>query len=657
MPRRALPGLARPVSHPWETARSYVHRLERRIGLGNGALWSMARVAAPQKTADVVQATLISMTEELTGRAVGSLAQAVDTSEHAVLGARLMCLECAEGEDVELLPHSGSHCCLEHGRWTGPEPTNWSENAGRHYEPPARGPWSSAPVGSDVLDADRTYRALHQNGRGSLALLAALVEILDAATGRGHRGGLVTPDNYVLGVAWLALLSDRAFHSSVFDPRLTFAQAHTVFLDHANKVIPSFDEMTDDRIWLLLRPTFAWIRARLLAAPLGVDFNPLIEVDLDDLPDPQDVVRPLEPFSRYLQGLNQPGAATQEGRESYLVVRQHPHGSHAAGGKLVLLCDEGHTTRRNHGKIAAALSAGKSPCPICTGRQALPGYNSLTETHPALAQEWDFDKNPGATPSQLVSGSNKKCAWRCHRGHTFDATVANRALNGSGCPVCSNQTVLPGVNDLATTHPELAAEWHLDLNGDLSPNEVIDGRRAQIAWLCPVGHGYTKTIAKRKAGQGCPICSGRKVRAGINDLATTHPHISSEWDPARNAQLTPSDVSAGSEKMVHWLCRRGHSYTSPVMNRTGSKKTGCPYCSSRQLLPGFNDLATQYPALARDWDPARNGGLTASEVMPGSVLRWWKCAAGHEQNMMFRNRLRAGGCTACSLEQRVGTAG
>src|SRR5690625_6112207 len=96
----------------------------------------MARVAAPQKTADVVQATLISMTEELTGRAVGSLAQAVDTSEHAVLGARLMCLECAEGEDVELLPHSGSHCCLEHGRWTGPEPTNWSENAGRHYEPP-----------------------------------------------------------------------------------------------------------------------------------------------------------------------------------------------------------------------------------------------------------------------------------------------------------------------------------------------------------------------------------------------------------------------------------------------------------------------------------------------------------------------------------------
>src|SRR5690625_7890576 len=112
--------------------------------------------------------------------------------------------------------------------------------------------------------------------------------------------------------------------------------------------------MTDDRIWLLLRPTFAWIRARLLAAPLGVDFNPLIEVDLDDLPDPQDVVRPLEPFSRYLQGLNQPGAATQEGRESYLVVRQHPHGSHAAGGKLVQI---GRASCRDRVELARAAEA------------------------------------------------------------------------------------------------------------------------------------------------------------------------------------------------------------------------------------------------------------------------------------------------------------
>src|SRR5690625_7755537 len=103
MPRRALPGLARPVSHPWETARSYVHRLEQRIGLGNGALWSMARLVAPQKTARVVQASLISMTEASTGREVGPLAQAVATSEHAALGARLMCLARAAGADVERL--------------------------------------------------------------------------------------------------------------------------------------------------------------------------------------------------------------------------------------------------------------------------------------------------------------------------------------------------------------------------------------------------------------------------------------------------------------------------------------------------------------------------------------------------------------------------
>src|SRR5690606_30846774 len=53
-----------------------------------------------------------------------------------------------------------------------------------------------------------------------------------------------------------------------------------------------------------------------------------------------------------------------------------------------------------------------------------------------------------------------------------------------------------------------------------------------------------------------------------------------------------NDVERGPQSMPIGPAS-GHSYTSPVMNRTGSKKTGCPYCSSRQLLPGFNDLATR----------------------------------------------------------------
>ncbi|MGG5754198.1 zinc-ribbon domain-containing protein [Zafaria sp. Z1313] len=264
------------------------------------------------------------------------------------------------------------------------------------------------------------------------------------------------------------------------------------------------------------------------------------------------------------------------------------------------------------------------------------------------------DSYPGTQPpSSTVAGSNKKQAWQCVHGHSFTATVANRALNGSGCPVCANLAVSAGINDLATTHPGLAAEWHPELNGDLRPEHVIGGRDAKIAWLCPAGHDYWKTVAKRKGGQGCPICSGRRVALGVNDLGTTHPALAAEWHFELNGDLGPVDVSAGSALTVHWICPAKHAYDTPIGNRTGAKKAGCPYCSNRKLLTGYNDLATQYPALALDWDPARNGGLTAAEVLPGSRLRSWKCAYGHEQEMMFRNRLRAGGCTGCPRDRRA----
>ncbi|MFR4757130.1 MAG: zinc-ribbon domain-containing protein [Evtepia gabavorous] len=37
-----------------------------------------------------------------------------------------------------------------------------------------------------------------------------------------------------------------------------------------------------------------------------------------------------------------------------------------------------------------------------------------------------------------------------------------------------------------------------------------------------------------------------------------------------------------------------------------------------------------YPALARQWHPTKNGGLTPAAVAPGSRRRvWWQCPQGH----------------------------
>ena len=51
-------------------------------------------------------------------------------------------------------------------------------------------------------------------------------------------------------------------------------------------------------------------------------------------------------------------------------------------------------------------------------------------------------------------------------------------------------------------------------------------------------------------GLGCPYCSGRKVLAGYNDLATTHPDIAAMWHPCMNKRLKPTGVQTVSRKLA-----------------------------------------------------------------------------------------------------------
>lgn len=78
-----------------------------------------------------------------------------------------------------------------------------------------------------------------------------------------------------------------------------------------------------------------------------------------------------------------------------------------------------------------------------------------------------------------------------------------------------------------------------------------------------------------------------------------------EWDESRNFPLTPDAVSYGSKKKVRWTCENGHSWQTTVHVR--SEGSGCPYCTGRKVLPGFNDLETLYPDVAAQWDREKNG--------------------------------------------------
>ena len=61
------------------------------------------------------------------------------------------------------------------------------------------------------------------------------------------------------------------------------------------------------------------------------------------------------------------------------------------------------------------------------------------------------------------------------------------------------------------------------------------------------------------------------------NLKARYKFLISEWDKKKNT-LTPSDVTPGSQKMINWKCKEGHTWATTVNSRT-SGGTNCFYCS------------------------------------------------------------------------------
>lgn len=277
------------------------------------------------------------------------------------------------------------------------------------------------------------------------------------------------------------------------------------------------------------------------------------------------------------------------------------------------------------------------------------GKNDLATTHPDIAAQWHQTKNEQLTAKDVTANSHKKVCWAGTCGHDWIAPVADRT-RGRGCPICKSKKVVPGLNDLATTHPHIAAQWHQELN-KIPSTAVLPKSNKPAWWICEKGHTFEMPPSHRTTrDSACPICSNKKVLVGYNDLATTHPDIAAQWDNSKN-ELTPQQVTIGAEKMVWWVCEKGHEWEALVYSR---KKNGCPYCAGNKVWVGFNDLATTHPALAAEWHKIKNGELTARDVTAGSNLKaWWSgSSCGHVWESVISSRKSGCGCPVCAAARK-----
>ena len=131
----------------------------------------------------------------------------------------------------------------------------------------------------------------------------------------------------------------------------------------------------------------------------------------------------------------------------------------------------------------------------------------------------------------------------------------------------------------------LAREWHPTRNGALTAAELNPNSRRRVWWRCERGHEWQAEVSARcLSGSGCPVCEGKTVLRGVNDLATLAPEVAARWSE-RNGALHPDMVTPQSGKRVWWRCAQGHEYRAAVRDRAGERQSGCPVCAGRAAAP------------------------------------------------------------------------
>ena len=247
----------------------------------------------------------------------------------------------------------------------------------------------------------------------------------------------------------------------------------------------------------------------------------------------------------------------------------------------------------------------------------------------------------------LSANSHKKVRWRCEHGHEWDAVITSRTRSGSGCPYCSGRLPVPGVNDLATLRPDIAATL---VDPSLATTVGV-GSAKKLQWQCDVDpmHIWVAEVrarcgTNRQSGTGCPHCANRGERSDkrLPDAVDVDNTLRAEAvDPEALEGL-----SAGSGVKVQWKCDNGgvpHTYWMSVRKKV--KGQGCPVCAGKIVVPGVNDLATTEPGLA---DELVDESMAHAVSRGSERMLEWQCDQGHRWKATVYSRVAGQGCPVCA---------
>ena len=349
-------------------------------------------------------------------------------------------------------------------------------------------------------------------------------------------------------------------------------------------------------------------------------------------------------------------------------------------------------------------------CPYCAGKKVLKGFNDLQTVNPALAKEWNYEKDNGFTPEDVTPSSNKKVWWKCNKGHEWQASINSRN-KGHGCPYCSGLYVIKGKNDLQTVNPILAKEWNWEKNNDLTPRDVLTNSEKKVWWKCQKGHEWQATITNRNRGRGCPICNSERqtsfpeyvivyyIKKYGLDVIHSYKAKGYELDiyiPSRKIAIeydgyfwhknkTDKDLEKNqkclqdgiklyrireglpslNDSSIDYIVQENQVDLSKTLEEILSKIIGTNIDidikrdliaieNLREYTEKENSLLFSNPEIAEEWNYEKNGNLKPEHFASNSNKKvWWKCNKGHEWQANIDSRTRGNGCPYCSGKYTV----
>lgn len=166
-------------------------------------------------------------------------------------------------------------------------------------------------------------------------------------------------------------------------------------------------------------------------------------------------------------------------------------------------CSQGHQWLAQPKNIQSGTG-----CPICANekrRQApatsRPWVDRDSKAPNTSLTEFDYyeaaERNGITWLGPLQASTKAPTAWRCRRGHEWQAPYTNIVFSKSGCPQCAIESNRNSEED----YRRIGLRHSLTFVGPLP-----ESTRIKTWWECQSGHHFAKRLKSIQCGEGCPVC-------------------------------------------------------------------------------------------------------------------------------------------------------